>query len=95
MLSDHDDTYGVMPGSSDFQRILSATDERLRRALERDKARRAEAASTAEPNCGDRLHDRAVTQVRPPELKVRVTHAEVGRLRYAMSKPSAPLYVYK
>jgi hypothetical protein len=62
MLSDRDNTYGVMSGSSNFRRILSATDERLRRALERDKARRAEAASTAEQSYGDRLHDRAVPQ---------------------------------
>jgi hypothetical protein len=57
-----DDTYGVMPGSNNFRRILSATDERLRRALERDKARRAEAASASEPNCGDRLHARTFPQ---------------------------------
>jgi hypothetical protein len=59
MLSDHDDTYGVMPGSSNFPAHPLATDERLRRALERDKARRAEAASASKPNCSDRLHDPA------------------------------------
>jgi hypothetical protein len=67
MLSDHDDNYGVMPGSSNFRRILSATDERLRRALERDMARRAEAASASKPNCSDCLHDRAVPQAGPQD----------------------------
>jgi hypothetical protein len=53
----------VMPYLPDMERKTANIDIRVRAPAGREHRRLAlEAARTAEPNCGDRLHDRAIPQ---------------------------------